>query len=121
VIGTCRACLRSRTKPDYEAKRAIVVEPSAGSRLAPCSSESVSSGHEQDLNEVSPLSPTEVHAVVNRVRGEFIEMPGLRLTVRQAARLWGLEPSACENVIDVLVRASFLRWTPAGMVARVQA
>ena len=66
------------------------------------------------------MSPMEVHAVVNRVRGEFIEMPGLRLTLPQASRLWGLEPSACENVIDVLVRAAFLRWTPAGMVARVE-
>ena len=62
----------------------------------------------------------EVHAVANRVRSEFIEMPGLRLTVRQAARLWGLDPPACENVIDVLVRAAFLRWTPAGTVARVE-
>jgi hypothetical protein len=62
----------------------------------------------------------ELHAVANRVRSEFIEMPGLRLTVRQAARLWGLEPAACENVIEVLVRAAFLRWTPAGMVARVE-
>lgn len=62
----------------------------------------------------------EVDAVVNRIRNEFIEMPGLRLTVRQAARLWGLEASACENVIDVLLRAAFLRWTPAGMVARVE-
>jgi hypothetical protein len=67
------------------------------------------------------VSPMEVHAVVNRVRSEFIEMPGLRLTVRQAARLWGLEAAACEKVIDVLVRASFLRWTPAGLVTRVEA
>ena len=62
----------------------------------------------------------EVHTVVNRVRSEFIEMPGLRLTVRQAARLWGLERSACEHVIDVLVRSAFLRWTQAGMVARIE-
>lgn len=75
----------------------------------------------QDLSEVFPVSPMEVHAVANRVRSEFLEMPGLRLTVRQASRLWGLEPSACENVIEVLVRSAFLRRTPAGMVARVEA
>jgi hypothetical protein len=46
-------------------------------------------------------------------------MPGLRLTVRQAARLWGLEPSACEHVIEVLVQSAFLRWTPGGMVTRI--
>ena len=49
------------------------------------------------------MSSMEVHAVANRVRSEFIEMPGLRLTPRQAARLWGLDAPACENVIDVLV------------------
>lgn len=66
------------------------------------------------------MSPMEVDAVVNRVRNEFMEMPGLQLTVRQAARLWGLEPLACEKVIETLVRAAFLRWTPAGVVTRVE-
>ena len=49
------------------------------------------------------MSSSEVHAVVSRVRAEFIEMPGLRLTLPQASRLWGLEPPACRDVIDVLV------------------
>jgi hypothetical protein len=66
------------------------------------------------------MSPREVHAVVNRVRSEFIEMPGLRLTLPQAARLWGLDPPSCQTVIDVLVGAEFLRWTAAGMVARIE-
>jgi hypothetical protein len=34
--------------------------------------------------------------------------------------LRGLEASACENAIGVLLRAAFLRWTLAGMVARVE-
>jgi len=45
-------------------------------------------------------------------------MPGLRLTVPQAARLWGLDVPSCEAVLAVLVRSSFLRWTPAGAVTR---
>jgi hypothetical protein len=65
------------------------------------------------------VSPAQVHAVANRVRSEFLEMPGLRLTTRQAARLWGLEPSTCEHVIDVLVQSAFLRRTPGGMVSRI--
>jgi hypothetical protein len=32
------------------------------------------------------------YSLVERVRAEFIEMPGLHLTLPQAARLWGLEP-----------------------------
>jgi hypothetical protein len=63
----------------------------------------------------------EIHTVANRVRSEFLEMPGLRLTIRQAARLWGLEPTACEHVIEVLVRSEFLRRIPDGMIMRVEA
>ena len=63
----------------------------------------------------------EIHTVANRVRKEFLEMPGLRLTIRQAARLWGLEPTACEHVIEVLVRSEFLRRVPNGMITRVEA
>jgi hypothetical protein len=63
----------------------------------------------------------EIHTLANRVRNEFLEMPGLRLTIRQAARLWGLEPTACEHVIEVLVRSEFLRRVPDGMITRVEA
>jgi len=38
-----------------------------------------------------------------RVRGEYREMPGLRLTVAQAARLFNLEPKQCGQVLDTLV------------------
>jgi hypothetical protein len=62
----------------------------------------------------------QVRALVDRVRGEFNEMPGLQLTVPQAAKLWGLEPAACKDVVDRLVDASFLRWTPAGTIVRAE-
>ena len=52
--------------------------------------------------------------LVERVRSEFIEMPGLRLTPAQAARLWGMDDASCHHVISALVRAAFLRWTAAG-------
>jgi hypothetical protein len=45
-------------------------------------------------------------------------MPGLQLTIAQAAKLWGLDLTACRHVIDVLVETSFLRWTPTGKIAR---
>jgi hypothetical protein len=56
--------------------------------------------------------------LVERVRGEFIEMPGLQLTMAQAARLWGLDSAACRHVVDVLVASAFLRWTAGGKIAR---
>lgn len=66
------------------------------------------------------MSPTEMDALASRIRAEFIEMPGLRLTPAQASRLWGPEPPACRDVIDFLVRSAFLRWSAAGTVARVE-
>ena len=66
------------------------------------------------------MSPTELHAAAERIRSEFLEMPGLRLTLPQASRLWGLDPLACEAVVEALIRGAFLRWTPAGMLARVE-
>ncbi len=70
------------------------------------------------------MPPVELHALefqrlVDRVRGEFLEMPGLRLTMPQAARLWGLDGPACEAVVDALVRSEFLQRTASGAVARV--
>jgi hypothetical protein len=57
-------------------------------------------------------------ALVDRIRGEFIEMPGLQLTIGQASRLFGVEPAACRQVLDALVAAAFLRWTPSGTIVR---
>jgi hypothetical protein len=56
--------------------------------------------------------------LIERVRGEFNEMPGMQLTEAQAARLWGLEPTACRGVVEHLVGAEFLRRTPSGRIAR---
>ena len=61
----------------------------------------------------------EFDRLVRRIRAEFEEMPGLRLTLTQAARLWGLDHDACRKVVDVLVGTSFLRWTPMGTIARI--
>jgi hypothetical protein len=58
--------------------------------------------------------------LLQRVRAEFNEMPGLRLTPAQAARLLGLDHRSCDRIIRVLVRSSFLRWTPDGSVVRTE-
>ena len=56
--------------------------------------------------------------VVDRVRGEFVEMPGLELTLPQAVRLWTLGADDCRYVIDALVDAGFLKWTPRRTIIR---
>jgi hypothetical protein len=38
-----------------------------------------------------------------RIRGEYREMPGLRLTVEQACRLWQLEVARCLILLEQLV------------------
>jgi len=65
-------------------------------------------------------SHMELEHIVHRVREEFREMPGLRLTPAQAKRLWGLEHEMCREVIDRLVSAAFLRWTPGGAVTKAE-
>jgi len=53
-----------------------------------------------------------------RVRGEYLEMPGLRLTLDQARRLWGLEPQTCRDVLSTLIDDGFLACGSDGRYAR---
>jgi hypothetical protein len=46
--------------------------------------------------------------LIDRIRGEYREMPGLRLTIAQARRLWQLDHDACVEALDTLVREGFL-------------
>src|SRR5262245_51969336 len=70
-----------------------------------------------------PAARNRMHLadVVQRVRSEFLEMPGLQLTPVQARRLWNLEGEMCQAVIDALVAEAFLRWTASGAVRRIDA
>ena len=44
----------------------------------------------------------------SRVRAEFNEMPGERLTVAQASRLWGVSTTVALTVLNRLVDSGFL-------------
>jgi len=55
-----------------------------------------------------------IEATLERVRGEFREMPGLCLTPAQASRLWGLDAVASQALLEALVDAHFLRRTANG-------
>ena len=57
--------------------------------------------------------------MVRRVRTEFLEMPGLRLTFAQAMRLWGLSENDCQRVTEALISACFLQKTSTGELVRV--
>jgi hypothetical protein len=56
---------------------------------------------------------------LERIRSEFLEMPGLRLTVAQAERLCGVDRGLCQGVLDALVDAKFLCVRPDGTYGRL--
>ena len=56
--------------------------------------------------------------VLRRVQGEFLEMPGLRLTKAQACRMWGFDPASCDALLGALVDAKFLFRTRDGAFMR---
>jgi hypothetical protein len=53
-----------------------------------------------------------------RIRAEYLEMPGLRLTAPQARCLFGLDAETWDAVLTALVDAKFLSRTHNGMFAR---
>jgi hypothetical protein len=50
----------------------------------------------------------EERDLYTRVQAEFREMPGLKLTLPQASRLFSIEPTRCERVLGALVHAGHL-------------
>ena len=57
--------------------------------------------------------------MLRRVQGEYLEMPGLRLTEPQARRLWGLDAASCDALLGALVDAKFLFRTRDGAFMRI--
>lgn len=53
--------------------------------------------------------------LVRRICGEFLEMPGLRLTSAQAERLFGMDEDTCRRLMEALVAHKFLARSARGM------
>lgn len=70
---------------------------------------------------MSAMQTTAIAHWLPIVRGEFLEVPGLHLTKPQVRRLWGLDPSTCDALLDTLVNRGFLKQTHNGSFARVDA
>jgi hypothetical protein len=62
----------------------------------------------------------QIEDVLQRIQGEYSEMPGLRLTPAQAQRLWGLDRATCETLLKVLVNDNFLSITRDGSFIRTE-
>ena len=64
------------------------------------------------------MSQAELMSIVRKVRLEYEEMPGLVLTIPQAARLWRLEANVAQDVMAVLVNADYLCLGRTGFIRR---
>jgi hypothetical protein len=64
------------------------------------------------------MTTTNLEHLIERARGEYLEMPGLSLTVPQAGRLWGVDSLSCRRLLDRLVAEKFLTVTHAGTFVR---
>jgi len=64
-----------------------------------------------DLLQFDEHEVRELHV---RVSAEFREMPGLTLTLAQAARLFSLDPARCEYVLAGLVEHGILAASARG-------
>ena len=71
-----------------------------------------------EVESRSTAQAAPVDRLVQRVRAEFIEQPGLRLTEPQAMRLWRLDHDTTGQVLGALVDETFLRRAPDGRYGR---
>jgi hypothetical protein len=55
------------------------------------------------------MTTTANHDLHVRIHAEYQEMPGLKLTLAQASRLFNLEPARCAEALDALVNVGVLR------------
>jgi hypothetical protein len=72
----------------------------------------------ETTRNTDPSATRELHDLLRRAEGEYREMPGLSLTVLQAARLWGLDSRTCAALLTTLTDRQVLRRTTAGTYLR---
>jgi hypothetical protein len=67
--------------------------------------------------ERMPVHVPTIETLV-RIQMDYLEMPGLKLTLRQAPRLWNLPLDLCESALSILVERGFLVQTEDGSFLR---
>ena len=65
-----------------------------------------------------PPTTAALHHLLERIEGDYREMPGLSVTSAQAERLWGLDTTTCSFVLMTLVQRGILVRTPGGTYVR---
>jgi hypothetical protein len=73
-----------------------------------------------EFDAFDPRSDAFAHAVA-RAKADFLEMPGLSLTIAQAARLWACDLAYCEAILSALEASGFLSRTRHSAFTRAAA
>jgi hypothetical protein len=73
-----------------------------------------------DSKTATPIADTSADALLQRLKAEFLEMPGLKLTGPQACRLWALDAASCSALLDALMNENFLFKTRDGAFMRIE-
>ena len=66
----------------------------------------------------TPYTVAALHELLQRIEGEYREMPGLSVTARQAERLWGLDSTTCGFALMTLIQRGILKRTANGTYVR---
>jgi hypothetical protein len=65
-----------------------------------------------------PRTTAALEELLQRIEGEYREMPGLSVTAPQAERLWGLDSTTCAFLLMTLIRLGILKRTASGTYIR---
>ena len=65
-----------------------------------------------------PKTIAALHELIQKIEGEYRQMPGLSVTAPQAQRLWGLDSMSCGFVLMTLIQRGVLRHTASGTFVR---
>ena len=71
-----------------------------------------------NARQTKPRTTAALHELLQRIEGEYREMPGLNVTALQAQRLWGLDRTTCEFVLMTLVERGIVKRAANGTYAR---
>jgi len=58
-----------------------------------------------------PHRTRETTRLLDRIRSEYLEMPGMTLTLAEARRFWNLDERFCQQLLTTLIESGFLRKT----------
>lgn len=77
-----------------------------------------SAARHAQARRTKPETTAGLHELLQRIEGEYREMPGLRVTNAQAQRLWGLDTTTCSFVLMTLIQRGVLKRTADGCFIR---